>query len=95
MTELIVDDKAIAFIKAELERANSPAARLFVTGGGCSQHLDIAAVEKEVARDIKHVKDGVTFHVEKYLDDNTFSLEITFDEKREVLSATINYKSCN
>jgi hypothetical protein len=31
--------------------------------------------------------------VEKYLDDNTFSLEITFDEQREILSATINYKS--
>ena len=93
MTELIVDDKAIAFIKAELERAHSPAARLFVTGGGCCQQLDIAAVEKVIDRDIKHVKNGVTFHVEKYLDDNTSSLEITFDEQREILSATINYKS--
>ena len=93
MTELIVDDKAIAFIKAELQRANSPAARLFVTGGGCCQQLDIAAVENEIARDIKYVKNGVTFHVEKYLDDNMASIEITFDEQRNILSATLNYKS--
>ncbi|MCL7415217.1 MAG: hypothetical protein M8349_04040 [ANME-2 cluster archaeon] len=92
MTELIIDDKAIEFIKAELEKENSPAVRLSVTGGGCCQQLGIATVEKEIARDVKHIEKGVTFHVEKYLNDNTSSIDITFDDERKMLIANMNYR---
>ena len=91
MTKLIVEDKAIAFIKAELEKEKSPAVRLSVTGGGCCQQLGIATVEKEIARDVKHIEKGVTFHVEKYLNDNASSIEINLDEERKMLMVNMNY----
>jgi Fe-S cluster assembly iron-binding protein IscA len=92
MTKLTVDDKAIEFIKAELEKEQSPAVRLSVTGGGCCQHLGITTVEKEIARDVKHIEKGVTFHVEKYLDDNASSIEIHLDDERKMLMVNMNYK---
>ncbi|MBW6518587.1 MAG: hypothetical protein K0A89_11200 [ANME-2 cluster archaeon] len=91
MTKLIVDDKAIEFIRAELEKEQSPAVRLSITGGGCCQQLGIATVEKEIARDVKYIEKGVTFHVEKYLDSNASSIEITLDEERQMLLVNMNY----
>lgn len=92
MTELLIDDGALQFIRDELDKENAPAVRLFVKGGGCCLQVDIAAVEKPLTRDTTIIQRGITFHVDRYLNDNMSSIELSYDPEKDSLKANVNYR---
>ncbi|MCX9010663.1 MAG: hypothetical protein OIN66_06015 [Candidatus Methanoperedens sp.] len=85
MSKLFIDDKAIEFIKKALAEENKPAARLFVSGGGCCKQFEITPVGKALAGDVTFRQGGVTVHIEKELADVAQSISIRSDEKRGLL----------
>jgi Fe-S cluster assembly iron-binding protein IscA len=85
MSKLFIDDRAIEFIKKALAKENTPAMRIFISGGGCCKQFEMAPVKKALAGDVTFTQDGLTVHIEKELADNTGYIGIKFDEQRGLL----------
>ncbi len=82
MNKLIMDNKAISFIKKALANENAESVRIFMSGGGCCKRFEIAPVKKPLAGDSTYRQDGITVHIEKYLMDNSSTIEIRFEEDK-------------
>ncbi|NJD77052.1 MAG: hypothetical protein FIB08_08150 [Candidatus Methanoperedens sp.] len=82
MNKLIIDNKAISFIKKTLARENTESVRVFVSGGGCCKRFEIAPVKKPLSGDSTYRQDGIIVHIEKYLVDNSSTIEIRFEENK-------------
>lgn len=85
MSKLIIDNRAIEFIKQALAKEDAKAIRIFTSGGGCCKQFEISPVEKALAGDVSYDQGGITVYVEKDIVDNTSSIEIKFDENRGLL----------
>ncbi|MBE0521457.1 MAG: hypothetical protein IBX39_04230 [Candidatus Methanoperedenaceae archaeon] len=85
MSKLIIDNRAIEFIKQALVKETAKAVRIFTSGGGCCKRFGISPVEKALKGDVSYNRDGITVYLEKELVDNTSSIEIKFEENKGLL----------
>jgi Fe-S cluster assembly iron-binding protein IscA len=85
MNKLIIDQKAIEFMKDALTIEKADAMRIFISGGGCCRQFEIAPVRKALKGDVTFVQDGITVHIEKGLAENASSATIRFDERKGLL----------
>lgn len=80
MKELLIDDKAVDFIKKALACENAQAVRLFISGGGCCKQFEITPVRKALTGDVTFEQDGIKVYIEKIISDNTELIKIKYLE---------------
>ncbi len=85
MSKLIMDNRAIKFIKQALIKENAKAMRIFTSGGGCCKQFEISPVDKALAGDFTFNQGGITVYIEKDIVDNTSSIDVKFDENRGLI----------
>lgn len=85
MSKLIIDNRAIEFIKQALAKEDAKAIRIFTSGGGCCKQFEISPVEKALVGDVSYNQAGIDVYIEKYIVDNTSSIEIKFEDNKGLL----------
>jgi len=85
MSKLIIDNRAIEFIKQALTKEDAKAIRIFTSGGGCCKQFEISPVEKALAGDVSYYQGEINVYIEKALVDNTSSIEIKFEDNKGLL----------
>jgi Fe-S cluster assembly iron-binding protein IscA len=85
MNKLLIDDRAIEFMKNTLVKDRAPSMRLFISGGGCCKRFEINSVKKALAGDLTCMQSGITLYIEKEIADSSNSIEIILDEKKGLI----------
>ena len=85
MSKLIIDNRAIEFIKQALAKEDAKAIRIFTSGGGCCKQFEISPVEKALVGDVSYNQGGINVYIEKDIVDNTSSIEIKFEDNKGLL----------
>lgn len=85
MSKLIIDNRAIEFIKQALVKEDAKAIRIFTSGGGCCKQFEISPVEKALVGDVSYNQAGIDVYIEKDIVDNTSSIEIKFEDDKGLL----------
>lgn len=85
MSKLIIDNRAIEFIKQALAKEDAKAIRIFTSGGGCCKQFEISPVKKALVGDVSYNQAGIDVYIEKDIVDNTSYIEIKFEDNKGLL----------